>query len=72
MTPPRRGRLKRRQTSQGTSFGVAFDCAGQAFYVHLGGDWEGWSEDRAAEEQRYLMGKVNRGEWSPPAPAQPA
>jgi integrase len=69
MTPPRRGRLKRRRTSQGTSFGVAFDYAGQEFYVHFGGHWEGWSEERAAEEQRFLMGKVNRGEWSPPAPA---
>src|SRR3954462_9584385 len=65
MTPPRRGRLKRRGTSQGISYGVSFDYAGQEFYVHFGGDWEGWSDERAADEQRYLMAKVNRGEWTP-------
>jgi integrase len=75
MTPPRRGRLKRRRTSQGTSYGVSFDYSGEEFYVHFGGDWEGWSAERAADEQRYLMGKVNRGEWKPPvkqAPVKPA
>src|SRR3954449_328620 len=75
MTPPRRARLKRRRTSQGISFGVAFDLAGREHYVHFGGEWEGWTEERAADEQRYLMGKVNRGEWTPPVaepPAKPA
>src|SRR5829696_8040211 len=66
MTPPRRGRLKRRRTTQGISYGVSFDYAGEEFYVHFGGDWEGWSDERAADEQRYLMSKVNRGEWAPP------
>lgn len=31
----------------------------------LSGEWEGWGEERAAEEQRFLMEKVNRGEWTP-------
>lgn len=39
--------------------------------MHFGGEWEGWDEERAAEEQRFLMEKVNRGEWTP-APAQSA
>ena len=71
MTPPRRGRLKRRRTSQGISYGVSFDYAGEEFYVHFGGDWDGWSDERAADEQRYLMGKVNRGEWQPPVRQAP-
>ena len=71
MTPPRRGHLKRRTTSQGTSYGVSFDYAGQEFYVHFGGEWEGWSDERAVDEQRYLMGKVHRGEWQPPVREQP-
>ena len=33
--------------------------------MHFGGEWEGWDEARAAEEQRFLMEKVNRGEWTP-------
>jgi integrase len=65
MPRPRRGTLKRRSTNQGTSFGVVFSYRGEEFYVHFGGDWEGWDEERAADEQRFLMEKVNRGEWRP-------
>ena len=65
MPRPRRGTLKRRSTKQGTSFGVSFSYRGEEFYVHFGGDWEGWDAERAAEEQRFLMEKVNRGEWTP-------
>ena len=65
MPRPRRGTLKRRSTKRGTSFGVSFSYRGEEFYVHFGGDWEGWDEERAAEEQRFLMEKVNRGEWKP-------
>jgi hypothetical protein len=62
----RRGTLRRQPTARGISYGVAFSRRGQQVYVHLGGEWEGWDEERAAEEQRFLMEKVNRGEWSPP------
>jgi integrase len=65
MARPRRGTLKRRPTKQGTSYGVSFTYRGEEFYVHFGGEWEGWDEERAAEEQRFLMEKVNRGEWTP-------
>ncbi|HTP18774.1 MAG TPA: site-specific integrase [Solirubrobacteraceae bacterium] len=71
MARPRRGTLKRRPTKQGTSYGVSFTYRGEEFYVHFGGEWEGWDEERAEEEQRFLMEKVNRGEWTP-APAQSA
>ena len=64
MPRPRRGTLKRRSTKRGTSYGVSFSYRGEEFYVHFGGDWEGWDEERAAEEQRFLMEKVNRGEWT--------
>jgi hypothetical protein len=64
MGRPRRGTLKRRQTKQGVSYGVAFTYRGEEFYEHFGGEWEGWDEERAAEEQRFLMAKVNRGEWT--------
>src|ERR1700753_2991983 len=72
MARPRRGTLKRRPTKQGTSYGVSFAYRGEESYEHFGGEWEGWDEDRAAEEQRFLMEKVNRGEWTPAkaAPAQ--
>ena len=64
MPRPRRGTLKRRSTKRGTSYGVSFSYRGEEFYVHFGGDWKGWDEERAAEEQRFLMEKVNRGEWT--------
>ncbi|MDQ2895547.1 MAG: site-specific integrase, partial [Actinomycetota bacterium] len=47
-------------------YGVAFSYRNQQVYVHLGGEWDGWDDERAAEEQRFLMEKVNRGEWTPP------
>lgn len=65
MARPRRGSLKRRRTKQGVSYGVAFTYRGQEYYEHFGGDWEGWNEERATEEQRFFMEKVNRGEWTP-------
>jgi len=65
MARSRRGTLKRRPTKQGTSYGVSFTYRGEEFYVHFGGAWEGWDEERAAEEQRFLMEKVSRGEWTP-------
>ena len=64
MGRPRRGTLKRRPTKQGISYGVAFTYRGEEFYEHFGGEWEGWDEERAAEEQPFLMEKVNRGEWT--------
>jgi hypothetical protein len=71
MARPRGGTLKRRSTKRGTSYGVSFSYRGEEFYVHFGGEWEGWDAERAAEEQRYLMEKVNRGEWRP-TPARAA
>lgn len=71
MARPRRGSLKRRPTKQGISYGVALTYRGEEFYEHFGGEWEGWDEVRAAEEQRFLMEKVKRDEWTP-AKAEPA
>jgi integrase len=70
MARPRRGTLRRRQTTQGVSFTVQFSYRGEEHYVYLGGSWDGWTEQRAVEEQGYLMAKVNRGEWTP-APREP-
>src|SRR5215218_10265007 len=72
MARPRRGTLKRRPTNRGVSFGVAFTYRGREYYEHFGGEWEGWDEERAAQEQRFLMEKVNRGEWTPPSAERPA
>jgi integrase len=68
MARPRQGSIMRRRTARGTSFGLRFMYRGERFYVHLGGEWEGWTEARALEEQRFVMSKVNRGEWTPPRP----
>jgi len=72
----RTGTLRRKRSSQGVSYGVQFSFRGESYYVHFGGSWEGWTEERAAAEQRFLMAKVNRGEWTPPprspSPSRPA
>src|SRR5829696_6481681 len=72
MARPRRGTLKRRPTSRGLSFGVAFTYLGTEYYEHFGGEWEGWDEERAAKEQRFLIEKINRGEWTPPSAGRPS
>jgi hypothetical protein len=69
---PRRGTVLRQPTRRGTSYDVAFSYRGEQVYVHLGGESEGWDDERAAQEQQFLMEKVNRGEWSPPRPGPDA
>ena len=65
MSRPRKGTLRRNPTAQGVSFGVQFELRGEIHYVHFGGSWVGWTEERAGAEQAFLMAKVNRGEWGP-------
>ena len=74
MARPRRGTLRRQQTKQGISYGVAFSTAARSSTSISAASWEGWTEERAVEEQRLLMAKVNRGEWTPARPtgAEPA
>lgn len=72
MPRPRSGSLRRRATERGTSWGVEFRLNGEDFYVHFGGAWEGWTEERARQEQQFLMAKVNRGEWQPSSPIAPS
>ena len=49
---------------------------GERIYHHLGGTWEGWTEERVEQELRYLTAQVERGEYLPQrpnaAPAGPA
>jgi hypothetical protein len=66
MAPLRTGTLRRKRSARGVSYGVQFSYRGESYYVHFGGSWEGWTEERAAAEQGFLMAKVNRGEWTPP------
>jgi hypothetical protein len=71
MSRPRTGNLKPPR-SPGDLYGVEFSLHGERHYVSFPGS-EGWDDVRAVDEQRYLMEKVNRGEWEPeraaPAPA---
>ena len=72
MPRPRTGTIRRKQTQLGTSYGLRIPWRGGEIYHHLGGSWEGWTEGRAAEEQRYVMAQVDRGEYVPPRrPAEP-
>jgi integrase len=64
---PRTGNLKP-PSKPGDLYGVEFSLNGERQYVSFPGS-EGWDEARAVDEQRYLMEKVNRGEWEPERPA---
>jgi integrase len=71
MSRPRTGNLKPPR-SPGDLYGVEFSLHGERHYVSFPGS-EAWDDVRAVDERRYLMEKVNRGEWEPertaPAPA---
>jgi integrase len=65
MARPSAGNIRRKQTSRGTTYGLRFSYRGQRVYHHLGGSWEGWTEERAAAELTYVMAQVARGEYVP-------
>jgi integrase len=67
MSRPRTGHLRR---TSGGSWGVEFSLRGEKHWHPFEGS-ESWDRETACAEQRYLMEKVNRGEWAPPAPAEP-
>jgi hypothetical protein len=65
MPRPRTGTIRRQRTKLGTSYGLRFTYRGQEIYHHIGGSWEGWSDERAEEERRFVMRQVERGEYVP-------
>lgn len=36
---------------------------GRELYHHLGGSWEGWTEERVQRERAYIVAQVERGEY---------
>ena len=71
MPRPATGTIVRNQTRLGTSYGLRFSYRGEKVYHHVGGSWEGWTEERVEAERVHVMGQVQRGEYVPPqrAPA---
>jgi integrase len=69
MPPPRRGSIRRKQTQLGTTYALRIRWQGKQHYHYLGGDWEGWTEERAESELRYVTAQVERGEYVPPRPS---
>ena len=67
MPRPRSAEVRLTPTARGTVFSLRFSYGGQRHTVRLGGDWEGWDEARVERERGFLMQKVERGEWMPPA-----
>jgi integrase len=65
MPRPRTGNIRRKQTNLGISYGLRFAYKGKPIYHHLGGEWEGWTEDRVEAELKFLMQLVARGEYVP-------
>ena len=68
MSRPRTGSVRRKKTGLGTSYGLRIRWRGRALYHHLGGSWEGWTEERVEAERAYIMAQVERGEYVPPRP----
>src|SRR3954468_14831717 len=69
---PRTGQLDVRDTPRGRVFAARVRFNGERVRVRFGGEWEGWSEARAAKELDYIVEQIERGEWIPPVDEQPA
>ncbi len=60
------GTVVRRTTQRGTTYGLRITVDGRKVYEHLGGDWEGWTEQRVAERRAEIGEAVRRGEYGVP------
>lgn len=69
---PRTGQLDVRETARGKVFAARVRFNGERVRVRFGGEWEGWSEERADQELDYIVKQIERGEWVPPVDEQPA
>jgi integrase len=65
MPRPRTGTIRRKPTALGVSYGLRLWYRGKRIYHHLGGEWEGWTEERAKAEREFVMHLVARGEYVP-------
>jgi integrase len=65
MPRPRTGTIRRKPTAHGISYGLRLWYRGKRIYHHLGGEWEGWTEERAKAEHEFVMQLVARGEYVP-------
>ncbi len=72
MARPRTASIRRKTTKLGTSYGLRISWQGRQIYHHLGGSWEGWTDDRVEAERTYILDQAERGEYvTPVAPAAP-
>lgn len=65
------GGVVERQTSRGTSYAIRFRVAGQRRFQLVGYEQEGVTRADAEQELRYTLEQLRRGEWKPPAEAEP-
>ena len=72
MSRPSTGTIRTRKTARGVVFGAQVGFRGERIYVRFGGSWEGWTRERAESELDYITKQIQRGEWLPPAPEEPA
>lgn len=55
MARPRTGSIRRQPTALGISYGLQFWYRGKRLYHHIGGEWQGWTEERVEAEQTFVM-----------------
>jgi integrase len=78
MARPAVGQVVRRTTKRGITYGLRVSWrdpatgATERVPVHLGGEWEGWDEQRVEEERGHIARMIARGEWIPPERNRPA
>lgn len=70
MARPATCSIVRRTQKRGTRFALRVTYKGQRHYVPLGASWDGWDEERVERERALVATLLDRGEWTPPTPAQ--
>jgi integrase len=77
MARPALGTVVRRPTKRGINFYLRVTWRDSAtgtterLLVPLGGEWEGWNEDRVEDERQLIAKLIARGEWVPPEAKAP-
>jgi hypothetical protein len=78
MARPAAGTVVRRPTKRGTSYLLKVTWTDPAtgvtdrYHEKLGGEWEGWTEERVQEERELIAKLIARGEWMPSSRREPA
>src|SRR3954447_19271939 len=66
MAKPASGTIRTKKTKRGDVYSAQVRYGGERPTIRVGGEWEGWTPERAQKELEWIVGAIERGEWEPP------